>query len=69
VRHLTISPDEALADLPWGALLEPEAVKRKHGFQGRRPLYQRLAIAIVPSAQILLHSLQSCQLAPRGAER
>src|SRR5437763_2719082 len=61
VRFLAISPDESLAGLPWGALLDPEttvdAVKRRLGFQALRPLYQRLAIAIIPSAQILLRSM------------
>src|SRR5438105_6207597 len=61
VRFLAISPDESLAGLPWGALLDPEttvdAVKRRRGFQALRPLYQRLATAIIPSAQILLRSM------------
>ena len=61
VHRLLVSPDETLISLPWGALLQPDRglmdkVKRQSGFQGLYPLYERFAISIVLSAQVLLQT-------------
>lgn len=60
IRTLAISSDEPLAGVPWGALLQPGTLidlgEETLGFQALHYLYQQLAIAVVPSAQILLGS-------------
>jgi tetratricopeptide (TPR) repeat protein len=59
-KFLAISPDESLAGVPWGALLLPTgrltALLRQLGRAALHPLCRRFAMAIVPSARLLLNA-------------
>jgi len=60
---LAVSPDETLAGVPWGALLRPgglfRRLLRRLGHVVLHPLYERLAVTVVPSARLLLASVTS----------
>jgi CHAT domain-containing protein len=50
---LLVSPDETLTPVPWSALLQPDDSPSDAG-QPLHPLSERMTIAVVPSAQLLL---------------
>ncbi|WP_176722334.1 CHAT domain-containing protein [Candidatus Thiosymbion oneisti] len=59
IRTIAVSPGKVLSGLPWGALLRSDhglidAVLTALGRPRLRPLYESLAVAVVPSARMLM---------------